>query len=113
MLEVDGKGKQISLFSSQPWNQEEEKNIFAYHDTFSVLFWISWDLSQIFSATEAREKSKYIRKPQSRGLLSHLWHSLAQVFLPKLTAMAFPVEGFRMIIPSRMPWEGNGFSAYV
>lgn len=59
------------------------------------------------------KKSKYIRKSQSRGLLSHLWHSLAQVFLPKFTAMAFPVEGFRMIIPSRMPWEGNGFSAYV
>lgn len=55
VLEVDGKGKQTSWFSSQSWNQEEEKNIFAYHDTFSVLLWISWDFSQIFSATETRE----------------------------------------------------------
>lgn len=60
VLEVDGKGKQTSWFSSQPRNQEEEKNILAYHDTFSVLFWISRDFSQTFRVTDIREKSKWI-----------------------------------------------------
>lgn len=60
VLEVDGKGKQTSWFSSQPQNQEEEKSTIAYHDTFSVLFWISWDFSQTFTVTDIREKSKWI-----------------------------------------------------
>lgn len=91
---MDGKGKQISWFSSQPWNQEEEKNIFACHDTFSVLFWISWDFSQIFSATETRGKKVNIsetlrakgfclfcsiHEPRCSFLSSLLWHSLLEV----------------------------------
>lgn len=55
VLEVVGKGK-TTWFSSQPRNQEDEKSIFTYCNTFSVLLWISWDCSQKFSVKERKEK---------------------------------------------------------
>lgn len=88
VLEVDGKRKQTSWFSSQPRNREEEKNVFSYHDTFSVLFWISWDFSQTLPQTCKRkvkmaDQSAFV--PQIAGM--ELYQTA--VFRPRHSLRAF------------------------